>query len=493
MRVRLLDPGRETPRSSEPPAGDPALIEDLGLDRLIETMADGDAFLELVARTELTRPVTDLDTLRYRVEVPADALAHPAVVRALHRLANEANESQLRLWRYGGRRVQSVLSKAVHGLTDVMPSLRSLRERAAEFRPVVESAGFSALLDSVLADLDEAFFTEVEDHLARLQHHPDLAFTASLDVDGALTAVVPHRTEKRRRWRDLLGLPPADQLTFTIAERDDAGARALGEMRDRALLGVAEALGQCAEHVRAFYDALQWDTAFLLGCLNLHAALRDRGVDTCLPRPHERGGTVLHAARLRDPGLALLLGNAPVASDLDADGSSIVIISGASQGGKTTFLRALGTAQLLMQCGLVVPASVFEASIVPRVHTHFRRGEDTTMEHGKLDEELARMSALVDAASPGDLVLSNDSFTSTNEREGGDIAREVFQGLLVGGVRVVAVTHLEPLVEGFLGEDSALFLAPQRTPEGQRTFVIQPERPNPTSHALDIFDAVFGS
>ena len=54
---------------------------------------------------------------------------------------------------------------------------------------------------------------------------------------------------------------------------------------------------------------------------------------------------------------------------MDADGKSLVIITGANSGGKSTFLRSAGLAQLMMQCGMFVAAGSFRASVCKRVFT----------------------------------------------------------------------------------------------------------------------------
>ena len=65
---------------------------------------------------------------------------------------------------------------------------------------------------------------------------------------------------------------------------------------------------------------------------------------------------LLRARGLYDPCLALILGTRAVGNDLDADGRELTMITGANQGGKSTFLRGLGLAQLMMQAGLFVAA-----------------------------------------------------------------------------------------------------------------------------------------
>ena len=82
-----------------------------------------------------------------------------------------------------------------------------------------------------------------------------------------------------------------------------------------------------------------------------------------------------------------------------------MVITGANQGGKSTFLRAIGLALLMMQSGMFVTATHFQASVSTGLFTHYRREEDTTMTSGKLDEELSRMSDIVDHLRPGSTVL----------------------------------------------------------------------------------------
>ena len=69
---------------------------------------------------------------------------------------------------------------------------------------------------------------------------------------------------------------------------------------------------------------------------------------------------------------------------------------------------------------------------VSGIFTHFIREEDATMMSGRLDEELRRMSAIADQISPHCLMLFNESFAATNEREGSEIGRQVVRALAGG-------------------------------------------------------------
>ncbi|MET8405383.1 hypothetical protein [Streptomyces sp900116325] len=144
---------------------------------------------------------------------------------------------------------------------------------------------------------------------------------------------------------------------------------------------------------------------------------------------------------------------------------------------------------------MFLSAESFTADIRDRVFTHCRREEDTEMVSGKLDEELARMSAIADRITPGSMVLFNESFAATNEREGSEIARQVIRALLESGVKVLCVTHLFDLAHSLheQRQDHALFLRAQRQPDGWRTFRLVEGEPLPTSHGEDLYERVFGT
>ena len=93
------------------------------------------------------------------------------------------------------------------------------------------------------------------------------------------------------------------------------------------------------------------------------------------------------------------------------------------------------------------------------------------------------------------MLLCNESFASTNEREGSEIARQVIGALVDEGVKVLCVTHQYDLAHGFYVADSprCLFLRAGRTDDGDRSYKITPGEPLPTSYGEDSYRAVFGS
>ncbi len=117
------------------------------------------------------------------------------------------------------------------------------------------------------------------------------------------------------------------------------------------------------------------------------------------------------------------------------------------------------------------------------------------MEMGKLDEELDRMSVIAGQITPGCLLLCNESFASTNEREGSEIARQVIRALTEAGIQIIFVTHLYDLAERYYvqHDPATLFLRAERQPDGRRTFRLPAGEPLPTSYGQDLYQQVFGA
>ena len=115
------------------------------------------------------------------------------------------------------------------------------------------------------------------------------------------------------------------------------------------------------------------------------------------------------------------------------------------------------------------------------------------MRSGKLDEELARMSGIVDQLKPDSMVLFNESFAATNEREGSEISRHIVCALLERRIKVIFVTHLYEFSRGLYENtmENALFLRAERKPDGERTFRVTEGEPLQTSYGEDLYNRIF--
>jgi DNA mismatch repair ATPase MutS len=143
----------------------------------------------------------------------------------------------------------------------------------------------------------------------------------------------------------------------------------------------------------------------------------------------------------------------------------------------------------MMQSGLFTAAAAYSADVAAGIFTHFIRAEDPSMTSGRLDDELRRMSAIASRLGPHCLVLFNESFAGTNEREGSEIGFQVVSALLDARVRVLFVTHRYDFAERFRRQAAAstLFLRAERQPDGRRNFKLAVKDPLPTSFGEDLY------
>ncbi|TCO60963.1 MutS-like protein [Actinocrispum wychmicini] len=467
------------------------LVADLELATLWDGMARGDDTVRAVVRAAMLDPLTDPADLRHRQQVLADCLDNSATVRALYELANAAVEVERKLHRtvFTGR-PEPLLNRAVRVLEEFDGLLRRLRDLTARHAGQFRSAGFTTMFRTVLAELDDDYFHAVAELLEQLRFDHGIVVTARLGPGnrgaGFVLREPPDKGDRVLR---------KSRLTVVVTGEDEHDHRALVDLRGRALDDVANAAAQSADHLRDFFTGLRDELAFYLGGVNLAETLATVGMPTCWPEPRAVSEQAMAASDLYEPCLALRQGRRVIGSDVAVDGRGVVVLTGPNQGGKSTFLRSVGVAHVMMQAGMFVAAHRFAASLVNGVFTHYKRDEDATMTSGKLDEELARMSVIADHVTPGSLVLFNESFASTNEQEGSDIAGEIVRALADAGIRVVFVTHLYELARRLYTEDSprCLFLRATRRDDGERTFQITPGEPSPTAHGADLYAKIVHS
>jgi len=507
MKTRLLYRDRDLDHDTSVPWNADALTQDLGLTTLFDAMARDDRFVLEVCEKVVFRSAVDIDvdTIRYRQAILKDCLAHPDLTRELYDICVQLMREERKQWFIGGSRDHSgwLLYDALKLMELCVGYLEKLRRIAESHAHELVAEGWTALFETLRRELTDEYLAEIRRHLEQLEFPRGVLLSARLGAGNKGVGYVLHelRGRRPRGWEmlsDWVARPFAERSSvyrFSLDPRDESGGRMLTDIRERGIGDVANALAQAADHVRSFFAMLRRELAFYVGCVNLHESITRKDEPWCFPdasRPEDRR---LSFCGLYDICLSLRTGERVVGNDADADTRDLMIITGANQGGKSTFLRSVGVAQLMMQAGLFVPAESFSASTRDGLFTHFKREEDVAMESGKLDEELSRMSRIIDGLTEHPMILFNESFASTNEREGSEIARQIVSALLGRHAKIAYVTHQYELAHGFGENDgrSVLFLQAEREASGARTFKLVAGEPLRTSFAEDVYNSVFGA
>ena len=486
----------EFERVQELPANRGALVQDLELGTLLEAMAAGDGFLFEVTRSAVLLGARDgVETILYRQKILKDCLNNQATVRDIYALAVEAVARERKHY-FGvfGNSPGTTLHRAVEILQMFVEMLKRLRSIGRAESGKFAAEGFVRFFAMLERELGDDYFAEIEGQLKELKFRQGVLISADLGKGGVgKNYVLREPRERDRNWLAWLLAPRVQSYTLQIHPRDQAGGRALMELRDRGVNLVANAVAQSADHILSFFRMLQTELAFYIGGMNLHEKLAQIGAPTAFPVPVALGERRLSCTELYDVCLALTMNRRVVANDVNADHKDLVIITGANQGGKSTFLRSVGLAQLMMQCGLFVGAEAFSSTLCDGLFTHYKREEDATMRSGKFDEELARMSEIVDRLTPRSMVLFNELFAATNVREGSEIGSQIVTALLEKDIRIVFVTHLFEFAHRFHQKNpgNVMFLRADRREDGLRTFKLKEAEPLDTSYGEDLYKRIF--
>jgi len=496
MKAFLLYQDQDFDLQQALPSNAQALIQDLELNTLFLAMARNDKFLYDIAQRVILSSCTDLDTIRYRQDVLKDCLKNPSVIRQIYQIPIDSIEKRQRHWLgVFSSYPAGILSGANDFMEMFLELLHRLRSIAEEHADKFESDGFRKFFAMIKKELSEEYLSSIQDHLDELRFSEGVLISAELGRGNQGTHYILRKPSDKVRWTKRIFTPKKPIYSFDIHPRDDAGARAIGDLKDIGINQVANALAQSTDHIDSFLKMLRVELAFYIGCLNLSEQLAQMGETVTFPLPVAANERKHSFQGLYDVALALTMKQKTVSNEVNADNKDLVIITGANQGGKSVFLRSIGIAQLLMQCGMFVPADTFTANICTGLFTHYKRKEDTSMKSGKLDEELNRMSDIVDHLTPNSMVLFNESFSATNEREGSEIASQITTALLEEHIKVFYVTHQFEFAHGFYSKDmnNAIFLRADRKVGGVRTYKLIEGKPLQTSFGEDVYNKIFKS
>jgi len=488
MNVNLMFKDSDFATNSELCFAYDTLKTDFELRKVLDAMSKEDEVIYASCETALFTPLKSLVDISYRQENLKDALGNSTLVRKLYQAAYDTVLTKSKMWNANLRanNLNSTVYNAVRLLELYIDNLENLRLIVDADDGIFKSEGFSNLLAQIQEEFSSEYCNKARDLLGEVRNKSGTFIEVKLGsyLQGInYTLIKKGKLSFRGFFRNV--------FSYTPEGGDNAGTKEMNRKYSIAINDAANALAQSADHLEAFFRQLRDEMAFYVGCLNLGDFLSSVGMEYCIPTMLPLKGFTREYTDLYDVGLVLMKKSKVDVNTFRSEDKHMYIITGVNQGGKTTFVRSMGQAQMMGQCGMLVGASSYSSSIVDGVYSHFRKEEDSTMESGKLEEELIRMNDIVENLHPGSLVFFNESFAATNEREGSEIHKQIASALVENEVEVFTVTHLVTFALNYSGKIDVEFLRAERNRNNKNVYSLIQGEPKTFSFDVEIFKSVF--
>jgi DNA mismatch repair protein MutS len=231
--------------------------------------------------------------------------------------------------------------------------------------------------------------------------------------------------------------------------------RDLSSVLEKTTRPIARELNRYVRLNSQFLRDLRPEIIFYVQAVELARKLESLGLPFCLPELAPRAERICEIEDNFNLQLALhLSGQKPgiklvgrVVTNRVTLGPSgrIVILTGPNQGGKTTYMQAVGQAQVMAQAGFFIPGRSARISPVEGIYTHFPAEERLELGTGRFGDEAQRIRAIFEQVTRTSLVLLNESLSTTNVGESLYLAQDIVQALRQIGVRTIFTTHLHEL------------------------------------------------
>ncbi len=469
-----------------------AIEQDLNLVTIVRGMALREYEDEPHILEELLHPLQEKEQIRQRQQVVKACCEHPEFIEECHRHIVKAagkleGEMDSILDSRGKNHLnETLISTHLEALRTVVYATAALQQICEREKDKLQGTGLDTFVEAWFTELPpEQVKEQIElvENLDGFKRKGEITLRGHM-AEGLLLKdmEVTDAREKvqkgRRKWLS------RDKGSMILDERMFESAV---EFIDSVLVEILEGCVPYLKKWQENFRLLRRQAAFLYGCSKLYR--HGQELNFLFSFPEQEKAEILG---LYDLSLALQTHKNPVSNSLKMEGYDALVITGANQGGKSTFLRSMGIAQVLCQAGMYVPAGQYPLQVYQGIFTHFTRREDASMTMGKFEEELVRMQEILRHAKSGSLILLNETFATTTEITAYQIAMDLMQACLDTTVVVWTVTHITSFARDLYKKqpERVLFLSAGREANQEQRYTMVPKEPENTSYGLELYDEI---
>ena len=514
-----------------------AAARDLGLAKIVAAIAperQQQSFCEAILR-QLS---TDREVIQYRQAVLADLIAHPRLTEQLADLLPQIDElASFRTDPYFPEK--TVLHEVNWRLGELESLVACVTSLGRMFRAVgdgLQAEGWRQLRDAAAQMEQNGTFRQLAKELPglleQLRAVGSITIGVNLDnllrpVEATLVSINAEKFRASNLLQKLLGRAPdgwqglaelhmatnrdAPMNPITSDQRHAAMNplliplfRDLADILDKTCKPIAHVLEKFTRLNGQFLTGLRHELHFYLGAARLSRQFQLLGLPLCRPEIAPMAECSGQVEASYNFNLALhWLEEKGVAGRIVRNGvgfgerGRVFILTGPNQGGKTTYLQAVGLIFVLAQAGLLVPGTSARISPVDGIYSHYPVEEALEKGTGRLGDEAKRLNEVFAQATSHSLILLNETFATTSAGESLYLAQDVVRILRRMGVRAIYATHLHDLAAATdelnattPGDGQIVSLVASPIAAGgdgsHRSYTIQPGPPLGRSYAQEI-------
>lgn len=475
---------------------------------------------------------TDTEVMNYRLDTLEDIMHNPKLSPALHNAADRLLETEKK--NSGGNGSPdsfTALGDRIEMLDSYISCMESLNTLSAELGSGIRSSAFRSFFEIInercecdefirmkrdISELKEAFSQKIRSVTVAINFNTEMRPVSAGIVNfsdkpaGEKQNVFDRLFYKTTAYSDTVvsgklrsGVPNEDGY---LNEADKALFEALEKLTSSYMRRLESALRAYERLSFSKISMLSDQLDILDGMAAIASSCEARGIKMCRPEFSDTPRT----ARLTDLFDPCFYFKA-AAADSEAKGDDLVvtnslemddngrffILTGANNGGKTTFLRGAGLCFLMAQTGFYVPAAACVISPCDFIFTHFPKEEETGINASRFTTEIKDLKTISDLVTENSLLLMNESIQSTTPKECADIAGEITRIFCIIGVRGIYATHITELA--YMCDDISADPDCRSTPvsivatvdeqSGKRLYKIKRGEPLKQSYAKDIFES----
>ncbi len=438
-------------------------IYNLNIDRMAEYACSKGKALDFFLST-LATPVSRDEAL-YRAEILRDFIAFPELLtellqifRTFDNLRFETEEMTREIFRYGvpagaGGLLDCAYEELyinAHFARNVIACFSEMFELFSRFD--VKSKGLCEMKKLCVSIKESNCVERVESsaQIFRSESVEGYRFTLKTELDeymqGVRFSIAEIRDAGEKEKKKILGIlkktPKLKSVDIGSSAEDNVSFALTGALSELSGVFYDIAAGLYSD----FYGIGEELQFYCVAC-DMARALKAKGVSytfpSLLPAEDDRiVGTELFDMLLLSEGKD---SKSIVKNDISLENHGMVVM-GDNNCGKTSFLRAVGSAVIFAQSGMFVCADSFESSMRSGIFSHFSSAEkDFTIGDaaGRFEGEVIEIAKIINSLTPYSLVMLNETFQTTAYSEGAEGICDILEALPSINAKYIFVTHMK--------------------------------------------------